>query len=185
MRPISRKSVASRQASRKAAHRPAAFLATTEPNRLIALVADSINLINLPASQLYQVVRERSIAARKSKSQLFPVLYNNRLLYFNPTNKYLANPEQLWLIESLMGTQALHQALSTGKTIDSQFIERLFAKAPFAFYLSSDEAYLVTSDDELTQLDFGPLTKISALTALQRFSIALLERAKEKTVARL
>ena len=119
----------------------------------------------------------------KDKTQ--ELLYNNQLVTFNLNNKYLAGPEQIWLLESIIGKQAIQKTLTAKRIIDNPFIESFFKKAPFSFYLSADRAYLVSSDDELTQIDFGPLTEISALAALQQFGIAALERAKEKTVVRL
>ena len=106
-----------------------------------------------------------------------PVFYNNQLIYFN-SNSYLAEPERLWLLESLLGSKALQQALSSNGIINDYFIETLFEAVPFSFYTGVNETYLLGYNDELTQADFGPLTKIRALTALQRFGVAALEQAK-------
>ncbi|MVM32957.1 hypothetical protein GO755_23150 [Spirosoma sp. HMF4905] len=172
----SRKSVVSRQAFRKATQRSPIFSGAVESGQSLTLLSDP---------EVSQFSQGRLRNSPKSRSQLLRILYHNQLIYFNPANKYLTGPEQLWLIESLIGTQILNKALSLGKLIDNRFIESLFKKATFTFFLSADKAYLVSSDDELTQLDFGPLTKISALTALQQFGVTTLERVKEKTAVRL
>lgn len=172
----SRKSVISRQAFRKATQRSPIFSGAVESGQSLTRLSDP------EISQFSQGHLSNSL---KSRSHLLTILYHNQLIHFNPVNKYLTGSEQLWLIESVIGTQTLDKALTIGKPIDNRLIESLFKKAPFAFYLSADKEYLVSSDDELTQLDFGPLTKISALVALQQFGIAVLERVKEKTVVRL
>lgn len=172
----SRKSVVSRQAFKLAAQRSPRFSSAVESGQSRTLLVDT---------EVSRFNQGRLRSSLKSRSQLLPVLYHNQLVRFNPENKYLTGPEQLWLIESVIGTQTLDKALSIGKPIDNRLIENLFKKAPFAFYLSADKAYLVSSDDELTQLDFGPLTEISALTALQQFGVTALERVKEKTAVRL
>lgn len=119
---------------------------------------------------------------KNTRQQL--VLYKNRLIDFKP-NQYLAEPERLWQIESIVGSKALNNSLFVSKKINDRFIEALFENVPFSFYLDADETYLLGYNDELTQADFGPLSKISALAALRRYGVAALEQAKEKTAARL
>jgi hypothetical protein len=109
------------------------------------------------------------------------VLYHNKLLDFD-TKQYIDEPEQLWLVESIVGSQTFTKSLSSTGRVTARFIESLFKSAPFSFYLSADGSYLLGNDDELTQLAFGPLTRISTLDALKRFGVSTLERAKEKTV---
>lgn len=142
----------------------------------------SVNVRRMPP--FYWPTTEKRTNARSEKEQGQPVVYKNQLLRFS-TNSYLNEPEQLWLIESVVGVEALRKVLRSDKVVNNSFIESLFRTAHFSFYLSSDEAYLLGYDDELTQSDFGPLIKIDALVALQRFGIVALEQAKEKTVVRL
>lgn len=156
--------------------------------KVVMWIDDQLNSHQtIPTNQAAGALRTARETRRNSPTGTNQLLlfYNNQIVKFDSTNKYLTNPEQLWLIESIVGKQKTQKALAINKTINSQFIESLFKNAPFSFYLSADGAYLVSSDDELTQLDFGPLTKISALAALQRFGLSALERAKEKTVVRL
>lgn len=127
---------------------------------------------------------EKRTTNRSQREQGQPVFYKNQLFRFN-ANNYLTEPEQLWLIESVVGSETLRNVLHSDKVVDNRFIESLFKAANFSFYLSSDDAYLLGYDDELTQSDFGPLIQIDALAALQRFGIVALEQAKEKTVVRL
>jgi hypothetical protein len=120
----------------------------------------------------------RAVANEFAETQ--PILYHGQLLYFKPS-AYLPEPEQLWQLGAVVSSKELMEALTVTKLIDGSFIEALLLKLPYSLYMSSDGLYLVASDDELSQLDFGPLTPIPVEEAARRFGVSAVERATEKT----
>jgi len=117
-------------------------------------------------------------STRKKHDQA--LLFKNRILYL-PANDYLSKPEQLWLVESIVGTDLVQKAVLGSKMLTNAFFERLLGQVSTTFYLSNDKAWLLSYDDELTRADFGPLTPISLLEAVRRYGLPAVEKAKEKT----
>ena len=112
------------------------------------------------------------------------MFYKNQLLSL-VSNEYVTAPEQLWLVESIVGSTLFGEVLSKSKTLNDSFFELLFSRADTSFYLDAHETWLVGYNDELTRADYGPLTPISLLEAVRQFGLLAVEQAKEKTAVRL
>ncbi len=108
-----------------------------------------------------------------------PVFWHDMLIYLLP-NEYLDKPHDIWYLDSLLGSNRVSRAVKRTRLLDDNTVKKLFARAPFSFYTNSSGTYLVSTRNELTEADFGPLQPIRAIDALKRFSLEILEKAKEK-----
>ena len=112
------------------------------------------------------------------------MLWHNMLIYLLP-NDYLNNPYDMWYLDSLLGADKVGRAVKRTRLLDGNTVEKLFARVPFSFYTNASGTYLVSTRNELTEADFGPLQPIRAIDALKRFGLEILEKAKEKGYVRL
>ncbi|GEM_PF-5929245 len=113
------------------------------------------------------------------------VVWHGLPVIFVP-GQYLSKPQQIWQLDAILGPAKVKRALKqTQMVLDSQIVERLFSQSTVAFFTNSSQTYLLSTKNELTEADFGPLQRISALDALKRFGLELLEATKEKGYVRL
>ena len=98
----------------------------------------------------------------------------------------IVEPNQLWQLEIVAGTDDAATTLRHIKCLDETTLRELLANAP-TFYLAQKESnrYLVAYRNELTEATFGVLTEISAFDAVTTFGVANVEEAGEKVYVQL
>ncbi|MBO0937973.1 hypothetical protein J2I47_15560 [Fibrella sp. HMF5335] len=102
------------------------------------------------------------------------------------TYKYLSPPNQLWHLNALLGDDLVNQALedNNGRLSDSTIID-LLAKHSLPFYTDTNERILFLGENKLAERELGPLKPISAVEAVQRYGLAKLEEASEKSYTQI
>ena len=120
----------------------------------------------------------------KVNAQSQKIYWKNILVDFVP-NQYIQNYEEIWQIESILGSDVVRKGLSKYHILDANFIERLFSQAPYSFYINQPETYLFSDYGDISESNGGPLKQLTALDALQRYGLKLMEESKEKQYVRL
>ena len=126
--------------------------------------------------------RKNIHSRRNTHSQ--KIFWKNILIDFIP-NKYVQNYDEIWRIESIAGSDVVRNSLRKQPVLNANFIERLFSQSPYFFYVNQPETYLFSDFGEISESNGGPLKQLTALDALQRYGLKLLEESKEKQYVRL
>lgn len=94
---------------------------------------------------------------------------------------YIKAKGEVWKIRAFFGdiTDDYYPKLS------NEFVELLFANADFCFYLDKTERYLFLQISNDLEEEIGKLTPITALDALKRFGLDVLNEVKEKSYAKV
>lgn len=130
---------------------------------------------------------EKGVRENYQKSYDMPVqkiLWKNILINFMP-NRYVQGYEELWRVESILGSDIVRNSLRKHHNLDASFIEHLFGQAPYFFYVNQQGTCLFSEYGDLSESNGGPLKRITALDALQRYGLKLIEESKEKLYVRL
>ena len=126
---------------------------------------------------VYEQSKRSTILGQKIK-------WKDILINFKP-NKYVSKYEDIWQLESILGAEVIRKKLQRNHTLDARFVEQLFRQSPYLFYINQPETYLFSDYGDLDESDGGPLKQLTALDALQRYGLNLLEQSKEKQYVRL
>lgn len=131
-----------------------------------------------------QVRQEFDTPKESGRTGSQKVLWKGILIDFVP-NDYVSSYQEIWRLESLLGPDVVREGLSKYPVLDANFIERLFDQSTYSFYVDRSGSYLLSDTNELFESDFGLLIQLTALEALQRYGLSLLEESKEKGYVRL
>lgn len=112
------------------------------------------------------------------------IVWKNILISFSP-NEYVSSYEEIWRLESILGSEIVRDGLSKSHILNAEFIENLFIQAPYEFYVDQAERYLFSNYANLTEAKGGPLKPLTALETLQRYGLKRMEESKEKQYIRL
>jgi len=104
---------------------------------------------------------------------------NNKWRYVKGSRKYVKSEGDVWKIRVFFETISddLYPILS------DTVVEVIFSIASFCFYLDQRGSYLFIQTSKELESQIGELTPISALDALKRFGLDVLEEVKEKSYA--
>ena len=112
------------------------------------------------------------------------LLWKDILISFLP-NDYVPGYEELWRLESVLGSDVVRDSLRKYRVLDANFVEHLFRKSTYAFYVNQTETYLFSDYGHISEENGGPLKQLTAFEAMQRYGLILLEESKEKQYVRL
>ncbi len=149
-------------------------------------VKDRKKVVASVASDLYlsSIVYKLKVRGARKKTSNQKLLWHNIRVDIKDT-PYLIAPQDLWRLDSLIGSTNVSRVVRQHPQLDSELIEKLFSDAPFQLYGNADETFLLSTKNELMEADFGPLHAITPLDALKRFGLDMLETAKEKGYVRV
>ncbi|QDK77857.1 hypothetical protein EXU85_04330 [Spirosoma sp. KCTC 42546] len=130
-------------------------------------------------------LRDRSYADKEpQRGGSQKIVWKNILISFSP-NDYLSSYEEIWRLESILGSDIVRDQLSKSHVLNAEFIENLFTQAPYEFYIDQAERYLFSNYAKLPESKGGPLKPLTALETLQRYGLKRMEESKEKQYIRL
>lgn len=118
----------------------------------------------------------------EDQQRVWRTIYNHKR-----ASRFLSLPNQPWHLTSLFGPEAVSEALRLkGKqAVDDSLVRYLFRTRPIHFFTNATGTHLFAGENAAFELDFGPLTYLAPLHALQQYGLAKLEAAKEKGYIRL
>ena len=98
----------------------------------------------------------------------------------------LMPPNQMWHLQALLGESVVNAAVETnGGQLTGEIVIDLLIGHPLPFYTDANERLLFLGDNKLAALELGPLKPISPVVAVQRYGLAKLEEASEKSYTRI
>ena len=135
-------------------------------------------------TRIKQVYEESSRRKELKPNGSQRIKWKNILFDLLP-NRYIQDYRELWCLESIIRPDIVQEALLKYSVLDANFVESLLQQSPYYFYVDSLGKYLLSDDNELFQSDFGALNRLTALEAVQRYGLSLLEESKEKGYVRV
>ncbi len=94
--------------------------------------------------------------------------------------------DKVWHLGALIGEDIVSEAVSAnGGQLTSKLIIDLLTIHPLPFYIDANESILFLGNNKLAELELGPLKPISSVEAVQRYGLAKLEEASEKSYTRV
>ena len=125
------------------------------------------------------------------KNYIFEELKKDKKAYYSKivvekTNPYIQYPEDVWMLESLVGEKEVFEALIENQMqLTTSLIENLFEKSGLRLYTDKARTILTFSNFDLLRFDFGELELVDLLDSLKKYGIVALEEAKEKTYVKI
>lgn len=112
-------------------------------------------------------------------------MFQGRPIRFYPSN-YLSDFANFWQLEAIVGNDIIESTLVeyAGELSESS-IQAMINKANRSYYLDANKRFLFSYTSELFEADFGPLTPINGLSALEIYGLQVLEVAREKSYVKL
>lgn len=99
-------------------------------------------------------------------------------------NEFIEKPEDLYFLESVLGKDELMKKLAkVNYEISNESMTQMLGDVELSFYVSKDNKYILDSDIESNQKEYGPLIKLSLLSSLQQHPIELLDKAFTRGIA--
>ncbi|MBO0931170.1 hypothetical protein [Fibrella aquatilis] len=94
--------------------------------------------------------------------------------------------DRVWHLQALVGDSIVYEAMqeNNGQLTGSMVLELIQAR-PIPLYINKRMDCLSMGTTELMERDFGPLDPIDPIDAVQRFGLAKLEEASERSYARI
>jgi hypothetical protein len=128
-------------------------------------------------------ISTKQASTKKRSAGSYQLLMDGELIEFE--KGYLETHEDLWMLNALVGSQAVMESLKQTKQIDDTFVENLMAKCRIEFHTNERHTYLFSTRSELLEFDFGPLLPVKPLNALKAYGLQKLEDASEKMYTKI
>lgn len=136
-----------------------------------------------PSSYSFPEISIKQVSTKERSVGSYPLLRDGELIEFE--KGYLRTHEDLSILKSLVGSQAVMESLNQTKRIDDKFVENLIEKCEGEFFVDRGKRYLFATTNQLFESKFGQLEAVSPLDTLKKYGLQTMEEANEKNYSKI